>query len=423
MKCNRTIRNLARAAVTIAAMVLAPLTARGQMAAEADTLRTLTEAEADSLRQTDGFVTASMLVATPGEEGYSALGHCALRMECPVYGLDYCFSFESETTTAAADYLRFFSGQTPAGIVAVETPSYLQRFEDEGRGVVQHVLNLNPQQKQELWRRLDENMLEGISTRFDFLYHNCTSMCLAAISSQLQGERLEVREWPEVMQQSDIDLLAHYTHHAPWMLFGLMTIMGSKADARTPMERRVAPEVIGEVMSHAVILSPDGAERPALLGEPQRLLPQTLVVRPTRFTPLLLSVLLLVLVVLLTLGEWLGGWRRAARIADVVLLTVQALLGVVLLYIVMVSNLFGQHWNWCLLIFTPLPLLAWVCCRRRILYRRLALLYGVVMLFAAAAPLVTAQFIAAHRLTAAAIAIRSLSCAATTSIRQKNNYV
>ena len=116
----------------------------------------LTEAEADSLRQTDGFVTASVLVASPGEEGYSTLGHCALRMECPVYGLDYCFSFEMNTGTAATDYLAFFSGQSPAGFVAMETPVYLQRFKDEGRGIVQYTLNLTPRQKQELWRRLDE---------------------------------------------------------------------------------------------------------------------------------------------------------------------------------------------------------------------------------------------------------------------------
>ena len=413
MKRNGIIRNLARAAMMMVALVLATLSAEGQMIAEADTLRTPTEAEADSLRKTDGFVTASMLVATPGEEGYSALGHCALRMECPVYGLDYCFSFESNSGRAATDYLRYFRGRTPAGFIAMETPFYLERFQNEGRGVVQYTLNLNPQQKQELWRRLDENMMEGISTQFDFLYYNCTSMCLAAISNQLLDEHLEIREWPELMQGADIDLITHYTSHAPWMQFVLVTIMGSKIDLRTPMERRVAPEVIGEVMEHAVIVRPDGTERPALLGQPQQLLPQTLILRSTWFTPLLLAVILLVLVVLLTLGEWFWGWRRVALGTDVALLVVQALLGVVLLYVVTVSNLFGQHWNWCLLLFTPLPLVVWACCRRRTLYRRLALLYGAIMLvLAIAAPLITAQFIAAHRLTSAAVAVRSLSCAA-----------
>ena len=82
------------------------------------------------------------------------------------------------------------------------------------------------------------------------------------------------------------------------------------------------------------------------------------------------------------------------------------------LKLVMVSDLFGQHWNWCLLIFSPLPLLAWLCCRRRGWYGRLALLYGgILLLLAVASPLITAQLIAAHRLTAAAIAVRCFSCA------------
>ena len=34
-----------------------------------------TEAEADSLRQRDDFVTASLLVISPGSDGYSSLGH------------------------------------------------------------------------------------------------------------------------------------------------------------------------------------------------------------------------------------------------------------------------------------------------------------------------------------------------------------
>lgn len=406
--------------MTLTVMIFTIATVWGQAFNEADTLRIPTEAEADSLRQTDGFVTASMLVASPGEEGYSALGHCALRMECPTYGLDYCFSYEVNTGLALTDYLRFFSGNAPAGFIAMETKYYLERFEEQGRGVVQYTLNLNPQQKQELWRRLDENMMEGISTQFDFLFHNCTSMCLAAVKNQLLDERMEVREWPEVMRHSAAFACLNHTRFMPWMQFVLMTIMGNEADKAKPKEQCVAPEVIGEVMNHAVIVDANGTERPALLGQPKQLLPQTLIVRPTRFTPLLLAVLLLVLVLLITASEWLGGWRRAARIADVVLLKVQALLGVVLLYLVLVSNLFGQYWNWCLLIFTPLPWLVWLCCRHRALYRRLALLYGILLLLLAfCAPLITKQLIPAHQLAAAAIAVRCLSCAGGKTIEQK----
>ena len=403
----------------------ATVAAWGDVGLQSDSLRTPTEAEADSLRQTDGFVTASLLVISPGQEGYSVLGHCAFRMECPVYGLDYCFSFEINTGTAVTDYLTFFSGRSPAGFVAMETPVYLDRYKDEGRGILQYTLNLNPSQKQELWRRLDENMMEGINTQFDFLYHNCTSMCLMALQRVLLGEQLVVKEWPEVMRHGAAHSCLYHTRHVPWMQFVLMTITGTKADEDTPSEQCVSPEIIGEVLSHSVIISPDGTERPALKGQPVQLQPilnsqfsipnSQFPILNSQFsipwpTPLHLATILLVLVLLFTLGQWLWGWRRVALSADVVLLVVQALLGVALLYLVLVSRLFGQHWNWCLLLFSPLPLVVWLCCRRRAFYRWLCLLYGgALLLLAIAAPLVTSQLIAAHRLVAAAIAVRCLS--------------
>ena len=37
----------------------------------------------------EDFVIASVCVASPGDDVYSALGHACLRMQCPTYGLDY----------------------------------------------------------------------------------------------------------------------------------------------------------------------------------------------------------------------------------------------------------------------------------------------------------------------------------------------
>ena len=62
------------------------------------------------------FVTASYVVASPGEKIYSRLGHATLRLECPSYKLDYCFTFE--TDVEPGDYLRFFAGQARGRIGA-----------------------------------------------------------------------------------------------------------------------------------------------------------------------------------------------------------------------------------------------------------------------------------------------------------------
>ena len=48
------------------------------------------------LPDSSNFVTASLLVAEPLHALYSVFGHAMLRMECPVHGLDYVFTFESD---------------------------------------------------------------------------------------------------------------------------------------------------------------------------------------------------------------------------------------------------------------------------------------------------------------------------------------
>ena len=47
------------------------------------------------LPDSSNFVTASIIVISPGSQIYSTFGHCALRMECPSEDLDYCYTFES----------------------------------------------------------------------------------------------------------------------------------------------------------------------------------------------------------------------------------------------------------------------------------------------------------------------------------------
>ena len=47
-------------------------------------------------RNAEDFVIASVLIADPGTFMYSVLGHACIRLQCPTYGLDYCFTYEAE---------------------------------------------------------------------------------------------------------------------------------------------------------------------------------------------------------------------------------------------------------------------------------------------------------------------------------------
>ena len=46
-------------------------------------------------RSAEDFVKVSLVIADPGALFSSVLGHACLRMQCPVFGLDACYSYES----------------------------------------------------------------------------------------------------------------------------------------------------------------------------------------------------------------------------------------------------------------------------------------------------------------------------------------
>ena len=43
-------------------------------------------------RTAEDFVTVSLMIADPGVEFYTVLGHACLRLQCPTFALDYCYS-------------------------------------------------------------------------------------------------------------------------------------------------------------------------------------------------------------------------------------------------------------------------------------------------------------------------------------------
>ena len=86
----------------------------------------------DGIDRTDpNFVTASLLVMSPGNELYSCAGHSCIRLECPTFNLDYCFSYESESVKEKV--LSFFLGKLKMGMFAVPTAEWLKMYEDIGR--------------------------------------------------------------------------------------------------------------------------------------------------------------------------------------------------------------------------------------------------------------------------------------------------
>ena len=357
------------------------------------------------LPDSSNFVTASMVVASPGEAIYSQLGHAALRMECPRYRLDYCFSFEEEP--GMGGILKFFLGKTDAHMIAVPTPKFLEVFKKEGRQVKQYTLNLSLHEKQELWRLLDNDFVDENMRSFNFLQNNCSSVSLRALENVVVDETIDFNGWPEQFQMINGENLKCQTGQWPWLHFWSLTFLGTEADDYWENDQRITPAYLVKVIKNASIVTEDGISRPMVTDE-KELFPLVNEFKASPLTPARVFGFLLIFTILITLAQLKWKIKWAPRVLDFLLMTIVTLAGLMLIYTSFVSGLFGKHWNWYLIPFNPLPLIIWLLWRKRKGFYKVYLLYTVVLvLFILVTPL-SQQLDLPHQFISATLATRCL---------------
>ena len=253
----------------------------------------MSQASAATSQDSTHFVTASLMVISPGSEIYSVFGHCVLHMQCPSKHLDYVYTFETEP-----NYLKFFAGKSKACFVAVPTQEFLQQYKSEGRGVTEYELNLMPHEKQELWRALDEDMAEGATRRFTMLKSNCVSMSLFMIEQALEKRYIDFTPNNWLPRMGNARILHSYLRHSPWADFLFFTFSGVEADNRWSVEDLLSPTNVGPCLQSDQIVSTDGHQRwPVFVGKPRQLSAARPMSAPSWFTPNVFALLLLLLIV------------------------------------------------------------------------------------------------------------------------------
>lgn len=312
--------------------VLLPL----QSLAQADTLAPQQPAE--------DFVIASVCVASPSNEIYSALGHACLRLQCPTHGLDYVFSYEAEDVSH--NVLQFFAGKLKMAVRTIPTQEYVAQYAQERRGVKEYVLNLPIRVKQHLWEQMDAR-LEYTPIPYDYMNHGCAVSVLSWLEDAIGKDNLEYGPWPEKFNRSRKEMggdsiLNEWNH-----IFVCTFVTGESNRLDIENTRKViVPTELIEVLQDA---SAFGA--PLLSSECNVLLRPTKTVTAARFTPLMLSLILL----LMAIGNlrFHSVWLRCAVLVPCLLL------GTFVLYLVVFSDLPCTQWNWLIIPFFPLPFIFW----------------------------------------------------------------
>lgn len=197
------------------------------------------------LPDSSNFVIASLVVVQPASSPMSSLGHVALRMQCPAYGLDFLWS--QNTMDSPTLWIQQLYGNNPVAGVWQPTDSMLNVYRNEQRGTRQYTLNLTHHEKQRLWMLLDEVSEMGVNGRLRVDNHHCAS----AVIQQLKAATIQ-RQLDTGDEQRQIGQYGQWAaRHSPWIQFALVLMAGNQHDRMLSRDCMVCPEDIADYLKKA----------------------------------------------------------------------------------------------------------------------------------------------------------------------------
>lgn len=384
------------------------------------TVAAVTVTEADTTAAADprlapDFVTASLLLASPGEKVYQIFGHAAIRMQCPAHGLDNVFTYEVDIL--GDGFASYFFNRASARLAAVPAADYIDTYRREGRSVMMLRLNLTPVEKQELWRWLDMMAFEAPENTFNQRRRNCLSVAMERIGKAVSPARIVPPALSLAKTNGEI-LYDAGEGASEWHRIGYRLVPGADADVCDRM--LMLPS--HTITDHAgwTIVGSDGSVRPLFVGRPVMLTAPAMPLRHSPVTPLAVAIAAGVLSVALSVASRFRRFVGAGRVFAVTVMAVLAAGWVALVFIAAVPNTVTAPWNWFMVVFNPLPLIGWATLRRKPFFPLAATVYGAVQIaFGAFSPLFTSQ--ANAPLSVLAIALGAAAIIATSNTDKTNH--
>lgn len=221
--------------------------------------QTLFSETADTLPEPDrlaeDFVLTSLCVADPTDwrdDVMGVVGHAFLRLQCPYYGLDYCFSYEGESVNE--NIFRALLHQTKMSMFAVPTNKYIEDYNNWHRAVHEYRINLPPEAEIRLWEQMDNHMIAEHNMSADLIKFGCTSTLIRFVETALQPDTIAYF-WPEKYRTSSvIEIVKEYYTANPWIFLIMRMEYGkSTSHLQTPKQKVIIPMELVEVWSLATL--------------------------------------------------------------------------------------------------------------------------------------------------------------------------
>ncbi|NNL79560.1 MAG: DUF4105 domain-containing protein [Flavobacteriaceae bacterium] len=294
----------------------------------------------------------SILTVGPGKMLNDAFGHNGIRINDPGRNLDIVFNYGVYDFNAPNFYLKFAQGKLNYMIGANRYPDFYQLYTYQNRTIQEQVLNLSPEEKQNLYNFLLNNYEpENRYYLYDFFYDNCATKMRDVLEANVKQVIFKV---PENLEQKTFRELIHeHVGRNSWGSFGIDLALGSVIDRNaTPDQYMFLPKYIYEFFE--VAERSDGTN----IARDNRLVFEA---RPEKtglglvFSPLVILSILSLIVIYLTIKDWKSVNRR--KWIDGTIFTITGFAGVVLLLLWFATDHTATANNYNLLWAFPLNLI------------------------------------------------------------------
>lgn len=290
----------------------------------------------------------SLLTCSPGKEVWAQYGHTAIRYYDKESGEDLAINYGIFSLDQTYFIPRFVLGMTDYRMGVQPMDMFLAQYSYEGRGVVEQVLNLSAEDKEVIYKALQENMKpENVVYRYNYFFDNCTTRARDMLVNHLHGKVV----YPPAEEDATFRSMIHkWNNKYEWSQFGEDLLLGVNADRKTTKsEQQFLPENLRSDFDKARYNGkPLVKETNVLLDA------ETEVVEPV-FPLSPLSVALIFAVISLVMMLFSYRRQQVYWAWDLALMLTSGLMGII--FFVMI---FSQHpcvsLNFILLFFNPVPL-------------------------------------------------------------------
>ena len=290
----------------------------------------------------------SLLTCSPGKEVWAQYGHTAIRYYDKESGEDLAINYGIFSLDQTYFIPRFILGMTDYRMGVQPMDMFLAQYSYEGRGVIEQVLNLSAEDKEVIYKALQENMKpENVVYRYNYFFDNCTTRARDMLVNHLHGKVV----YPPAEEDATFRSMIHkWNNKYEWSQFGEDLLLGVNADRKTTKsEQQFLPENLRSDFDKAKYNGkPLVKETNVLLDA------ETEVVEPV-FPLSPLSVALIFAVISLVMMLFSYRRQQVYWAWDLALMLTSGLMGII--FFVMI---FSQHpcvsLNFILLFFNPLPL-------------------------------------------------------------------